>query len=108
MSDRPKRIQRKRTKGWRLPAGAKCVTRPGIFGNPFRAGEVGPMGRKPIDAEGALGFFRAMLADPELRAAAGYPSDDVIRERLRGHDLACFCTAGKGCHADYLLAIANA
>lgn len=31
----PHRIQRKRTKGWRMPANAVCVTRPGKWGNPF-------------------------------------------------------------------------
>ena len=33
----PKRIQRKRTKGWRMPEGAVYVGRPSIWGNPFRA-----------------------------------------------------------------------
>lgn len=33
----PKRIQRKRAKGWRMPEGAVYVGRPTIFGNPFRA-----------------------------------------------------------------------
>lgn len=32
----PKRIQRKRTKGWRMPEGAVYVGRPTKFGNPFR------------------------------------------------------------------------
>lgn len=31
----PKRIQRKRTKGWRMPEGAVSVCRPSIWGNPF-------------------------------------------------------------------------
>lgn len=34
----PERIQRRRTKGWRKPEGAVCVTRPGAYGNPYRAG----------------------------------------------------------------------
>ena len=34
--DEPRRIQRKRTKGWRMPEGAVYVGRPTIFGNPFR------------------------------------------------------------------------
>ena len=33
----PKRIQRQRTKGWRMPEGAVYVGRPTVFGNPFRA-----------------------------------------------------------------------
>lgn len=31
----PKRIQRKRTKGFRLPPNTVCVTRPGPLGNPW-------------------------------------------------------------------------
>lgn len=34
---KPKRIQRKRTKGWRMPEGAIYVGRPTRFGNPFQA-----------------------------------------------------------------------
>lgn len=37
----PKRIQRKRTKGWRMPEGAVSVTRPGNWGNPFKVNEYG-------------------------------------------------------------------
>jgi len=32
----PKRIQRRRTKGWKMPENTVCVTRPGMFGNPFK------------------------------------------------------------------------
>lgn len=103
---KPKRIQRKRTKGWRMPEGAVSVTRPGKWGNPFQVGAVGPLGRTPLDSEGAVGFFRAMFADAELRAAAGYPSEDEICRELRGKDLACWCGDGP-CHADVLLEIAN-
>lgn len=31
----PQRIQRKRTKGWRMPEGAIYVGRPTVYGNPF-------------------------------------------------------------------------
>lgn len=106
--ERPVRVQRRRTKGWRMPPNTVSVTRPGRFGNPFPPGKVGPMGREPIDAEGAVGCFEAMLSDPELRAAAGYPSDDEIRRELRGKNLACYCDpSAKWCHANVLLRIAN-
>ncbi len=104
---KPQRIQRKRTKGWRMPPNTVSVTRPGRWGNPFRAGCPGPMGRKPLDSEGAVGFFRAMLSDPDLREAAGYPDSDAIRAELRGKNLACFCPLDQPCHADVLLEIAN-
>jgi hypothetical protein len=32
----PQRIQRQRSKGWRMPEGAVYVGRPTIYGNPFR------------------------------------------------------------------------
>ncbi|MGU3585851.1 DUF4326 domain-containing protein [Rhodococcus sp. C26F] len=35
----PKRIQRRRTKGWRMPAGAVYVGRGSLWGNPFVLGE---------------------------------------------------------------------
>lgn len=34
---KPKRVQRQRTKGWRMPEGAVYVGRPTVFGNPFKA-----------------------------------------------------------------------
>jgi hypothetical protein len=62
------------------------------------------MDRFAIDAEGAVGLFRMMLSDPEMRAAAGYPDD---LSPLAGKNLACFCAPGQPCHADVLLEIAN-
>jgi len=38
----PKRIQRQRTKGWRMPPGAVYVGRPSRWGNPFIVGD-GPL-----------------------------------------------------------------
>lgn len=106
----PKRIQRKREKGWRLPPGAVCVTRPGVFGNPFRAGLHGA-------ACECVGMFRSLL---ELSGVAlsdfvwkhALDEDAVTRLRqnaptLRGKDLACFCPPGSPCHADVLLEFAN-
>jgi hypothetical protein len=104
---KPVRVQLSRKKGWRLPPGTVTVARPGRFGNPFAVGKLGPMDRLASDREGAVGFFRAMLADPEMRAAAGYPSDAEIRSALAGHNLACWCPLGAPCHADVLLDIAN-
>lgn len=88
-----------------MPAGAVKVDRTTRYGNPFRPGHEGPMGRTPIDAEGAVGLFRALLTDPQLRDAAGYPAD---LSALRGRDLACWCPVGSPCHADVLIEFANA
>ena len=74
----PKRIQRKRTKGWRMPENAVVVSRPSRFGNPFIAG---------VNAE-AVDKLRAWLDEtPEGRAVK-----ERARAELRGKDLACFCS----------------
>ncbi|MAH32225.1 MAG: hypothetical protein CMG78_09340 [Marinobacter sp.] len=101
--DKPRRVQLRRTKGWRMPPNTVKVDRTTKWGNPFVIGG-GPMGRAALDLEGCVGFFRQMLSDPEMRAACGYPDD---LEPLRGKNLACWC-AGKDCHADVLLELANA
>jgi hypothetical protein len=105
---KPVRVQLSRRKGWRMPPNTVTVARPGRFGNPFGVGKEGPMGRVAPDREGAVGFFRAMLADHEMRDAAGYPSDAEIRAALTGHNLACWCPLDGPCHADVLLEVANA
>lgn len=105
---KPKRIQRKRTKGWRLPEGAVCVTRPGRWGNPFsvapkqKAGStVSSLGYIAVPTrEDAIECFREyMMQRPELLALA--------RQELKGKDLACFCSLSEACHADVLLELAN-
>lgn len=100
----PVRIQRQRTKGWRMPPNTVSVTRPGKWGNPWPIGQFGPMDRFAIDAEGAVGLFKMMLSDPEMRAGANYPVD---LSPLAGKNLACFCSLSQPCHADILLDLAN-
>ena len=40
MTETPKRIQRRRTKGWRMPPNTVYVGRPSKWGNPFKVGVV--------------------------------------------------------------------
>ena len=95
----PKRIQRKRTKGWRLPAGAKCVTRPGKYGNPFATAEEF---RKALEVVMGRGEVRLTLG--QLQHMQRIARD--IHE-LRNLDLACFCGLDRDCHGDVLLEVAN-
>jgi hypothetical protein len=104
MGEAPTRVQLSRQKGWRMPPGAVKVDRSTRWGNPYSIGAPGPGGREAPDAEGAVGFFRMMLRDPEMRAEAGYPAD---LSPLRNKDLACWC-AGPWCHADVLIEVVNA
>jgi hypothetical protein len=113
----PQRIQRQRTKGWRMPAGAVYVGRPTNFGNPWKAG--GPVdfgghhpvgtevwfGRKAgdtvLDPADAVALYRLWLHDCAQR---GVPHPIAA---LRGRDLVCWCPPGQPCHADVLLELAN-
>lgn len=87
----PKRIQQKRTKGWRMPGNAQSVAFPTKYQNPHR--DVRPRCK-------AVQLYRDHLADhPELVEAA--------RRELKGKDLACWCPLDDCCHADVLIELAN-
>lgn len=98
MTDRePKRIQRKRTKGWKMPPNTVYVGRPTKWGNPFK--QEGVWSRQEV-----VDQYRALLL--ELWAGKTH-GPDAIRYQLGGKNLACFCPLDKPCHADVLLEIAN-
>ncbi|MBE4761709.1 DUF4326 domain-containing protein [Streptomyces caniscabiei] len=114
---KPARIQRRRTKGWRLDRaadpirGGVIVSRPSRFGNPCKVGLMQEMGYEDPHAA-AADNFRIWLAGSRADA----PTDEADRRRerilvdlplLRGKDLACTCAYGKACHADELLRRAN-
>lgn len=112
----PRRIQRSRAKGWKMPEGAVYVGRPSLFGNPFICD----------DPAVAVEAFRRFLSGgtqsfemgpgklqyaPNAHENAlhhGWPewARGALHE-LRGHDLACWCAVDKPCHADVLLELAN-
>ncbi len=106
----PKRIQRKRSAGWRMPEGAVYVGRPTKWGNPFVIGETYPTmeeGCSIPDGEAkcssqadATEMFRSW-ADSEY----GFEDEDI--DELRGRDLVCWCPLDQPCHADVLIDIAN-
>jgi hypothetical protein len=119
------RIQLSRRAGWRKPEGAVVVSRPGRWGNPFNALEVGAA-YPSLDDRGVAGMLVADFRDlvrtdgrglvfPNYRNAGGargrreftYPSHAEIREHLAGRDLACWCALDMPCHADVLLELAN-
>lgn len=119
VNDKPKRIQLRRTKGWRKPEGAIVVALPSKWGNPWRvvprsrfeatvrtndaiAGTFELYPRIPRTGAHywAMQYYRLHLGEhPELMEAA--------RTELRGHDLACWCPLDQPCHADVLLELVN-
>ena len=101
----PKRIQLRRTKGWRKPLGAVVVSRPSRWGNPFI------LWSSQIVVD--LNSDRSWWCQHDARAVAvrlfrdeTLPTLDV--SPLRGSDLCCWCPPEVACHADVLLAAANA
>lgn len=94
----PTRIQRRRTKGWKMPEGAVYVGRPTKFSNPYSVKVWGSRAR-------AVGEFRALMSR--------WPEFVEMTAELRGKTLACWCPLEDRdgnrvpCHADVLLEIAN-
>ncbi len=84
----PVRVQRRRVKGWRMPAGAVYVGRPSKWGNPYST-------------------------VPPYREMAEQNFDENDLAELCGKDLACWCRLVDKdgnpvpCHADILLELAN-
>lgn len=87
-----------------MPPNTVKVDRSTKWGNPFPVDGEGPLGRVASDKEGATGFFKQMLADPEFREIADYPKD---LSELKGKNLACWCKPNEFCHADVLLKEVN-
>jgi hypothetical protein len=104
----PQRIQRKRTKGWKMPAGAVYVGRPTKWGNPFR---VGTPDRDNcmvcLDRAEAVAKYRSELTTFANTVNFTGCTLAEIRSELRGKDLACFCPLDQPCHSDVLLELAN-
>ena len=96
----PKRIQRKRTKGWRMPEGAVYVGRGSKWGNPFRLNDI-------VSTDDGVRIVRT-----HAHAVALFHTrvrfDEADLAELRGKDLVCWCAEDQPCHADVLLEWANA
>ena len=95
---KPKRIQRRRTKGWWMPPNTVYVGRPSFWGNPFRVG-----GEHDLTRAEVVSTYRMWLATNPVGQAVA----EAARMKLRGKDLACWCLLDQPCHADVLLEIAN-
>jgi len=85
-----KRIQRKRTAGWRMPPNTVYVGRPTKWGNPFKIGDNGLTREQVIEKYEDV-VRKTLLVNPHYL------------DELKGKDLACWCPLDKKCHADILL-----
>lgn len=119
----PIRIQRRRSKGWRMPEWAIYVGSPTKWGNPFWHAQrfCGVETALRLYAGAASGVFDPSkfkdMPDGPFHIAArdfeeftktfrdGFAYE--VKRELRGKDLACWCSLSNACHADILLKIAN-
>lgn len=123
------RVQRKRTKGFKMPEGAVYVGRGSKWGNPFKligdmiyvdAGHRRKMLSKYVcyyqdgghTVEEVVKLFRDMLmnlnsheVEDEIKKKFRYMRDTI--KDLQGKKLACWCAEGQCCHADSLIELAN-
>lgn len=102
----PVRIQLRRSRGWRMPAGAVKVDRTTPFGNPFVVGKDGTR-------EECVRLHALLLAGYVPLTRPIRPGELIDHRRwvmnhlhlLRGATaLACWCPPGVACHADTLIA----
>lgn len=113
---KPRRIQRRRTRGWTAvdassnPNGYVFVGRGSGYGNSWKVGSTGwtvlPGGwidkrpHEPLTREQAIAsFINSRTYDIEFLRQ--------IRADLAGKDLMCWCGLDRACHGDWLLEVAN-
>ena len=93
-----KRIQRKRTKGWRIPENCIYIGRPTKWGNPYKLNEDGTR-------EEVLQKYRNYLEVVLLY-------NPHFLDELKGKDICCWCPIFKNnkyynCHGDIILEFLN-
>lgn len=108
--ERPKRIQRKRLKGWRMPPNTVYVGRPTKWGNPWtpknhtviamKAGQI--VGSRPGTIAECIVSYYEDIKSGDIGLSIG-----EARRELAGKNLACWCPLDQPCHADVLLELAN-
>lgn len=124
-----KRIQRQRTKGWRMPEGAVYVGRPSLWGNPYsirdiayifpevavadRAAVAVRKYREELTHWGLMSDYGFVASDKRVDAedrkaheAGARNMGEYAAIALKGKDLACWCPIDQPCHADVLLELA--
>jgi hypothetical protein len=99
----PKRIQFKR--GVALPRNTVYVGRPTMWGNPYPVQNVlkHVNGNRVLAQQCVVDAYRDWLDG----SVEGRELKVLIRAKLKGKNLACWCKPGTACHADVLLKIAN-
>jgi hypothetical protein len=103
-----RRVHRRRTAGWRMPANTVYVGRGSIWGNPFRVGASRGDRLPPLTAAQVVRLFERWLTEPIAQPAHAVERALIVNNlhQLRGKNLACWCPLDQPCHADVLLRLA--
>jgi len=116
---KPVRVQRKRTRGFKLPENTKSVTRCSYFGNPFTVEKYGRERAVQLFKEAFKVYkiqqlpedcqtdFENSLFWEHYMQSNHCSITEMVQEELKDKNLACYCKEGELCHADILLEIAN-
>jgi hypothetical protein len=131
LDTQPRRIQRRRVKGWRAPDGAVYVGRGSKWGNPCTQVRYPALDGSEWEREGRLGKLSGHwhgFVHPDKTVTSHLVKDATpeqavemyrrwlddrpslaaaAREELAGRDLMCWCPTDQPCHADLLLQVAN-
>lgn len=101
---KPKRIQRKRAKGWRMPENTVIVTRPGMFGNPYLN-----ISAFKVWIDTGYVCHLLLINNWATKEMMDNQRNLILSNlpELKGKNLACWCPLDKPCHADILLELAN-
>jgi hypothetical protein len=109
---KPIRVQRKRTKGWKMPENTVYVGRPTKWGNPYKvSGWFIPQGEiitNPFNPKREMCKTHQQAVDlykSWVRRELEYKRLNI--KDITGKNLSCFCPLDKPCHVDVLLEIAN-
>lgn len=103
---KPQRIQRRRAKGWKLPANTVCVDRSTKWGNPFIVGRHGTRAECVKSFQALVSGFLCISNDRDcVDRQRAYPLAEIAE--LKGKNLACWCPPGVPCHGQVLLEVAN-
>lgn len=117
----PVRVQRRRTKGWKMPDNTLSATRPGKFGNPYKIGDHCGWAiiRRDLGNRSLRDVLIEKYGEPiykttedtiegfKQKVMASEAFQRMIKRKFRGKNIACWCKLTNPCHVDFLLEVAN-
>lgn len=113
----PIRVQRRRTKGYKLPENTVCVNRGTKWGNPYKviywdkSWTVFKVALRKPDEEINSYRSKELAISASIKLYTSYihgliKSKKLDITELKGKNLACFCSLKSKCHSDVLLKLA--